>query len=762
MASGPQLLSLKGIGSRIKIQHEAKRKEQFMIKKIMRRLNQKGGGIGERGQVAIFVALIFQVLFVFFAMVVNIGLLVHHKINLQNSVDLAAYYGGMKQAEVMNGIAHMNYQLKQAYKLLVWRYRHMGMAGDTFNHPYDSLSNSLRSAATLDQPFRAADGSKCQARFCVSYPVFDIQEPNEYYCRDVCKGVKITLLGIPSVSSVNFGLAEGILGGLARSIEDASKQFTDKSQKHCRKYSALNWFALARFILAYRQEMIARKQTLNLLANSISAETADLTDLDGESVRKGVLATFYRNLSYPNQEGIDPATGTSAKGKFNFYNALGHNACSGAPGERRVPPKWLNEMFIKPLYVYLEGNCDGSKNVGYEAMPMYAANVPKYTDGLDPNVVTELKRLMQEPSDLGAADNRLWHSTVGYEKNPWCMAYVAVEAETSPKIPFSPFGPVKLKARSFAKPFGGRIGPWYFNKWPSGDVASRGGNADKIDATLPPRVVSGETAPPFTEDDADVDFARYTGDRIGTKSTMTMGQIAKGLWDPYHAPTQASWKIYDHLLSSNSFVGDPGSTGDILAWDSVGEKSVPMRDSEISFIAPDQFDLTYYSIEPDFWRNYALRLKKRSDFSNIHVRGDLGYHRGGGAPWDTMTIKDQMERARTAPTRYDYGVLSYYAGADKTPALAFTELLTSWHMNGPGDYKLTQNRFGNCLSGMTLPDDNMSSDIAIPGNCMAGGRTGYSVKIVDGEYLQKSNLEIGGQGQTGRLMNSWTDSISDD
>lgn len=44
----------------------------------------------QKGQVAIFVALIFQVLFVFFAVLINVGLLVHHKINLQHSTDLAA------------------------------------------------------------------------------------------------------------------------------------------------------------------------------------------------------------------------------------------------------------------------------------------------------------------------------------------------------------------------------------------------------------------------------------------------------------------------------------------------------------------------------------------------------------------------------------------------------------------------------------------------------------------------------------------------
>ena len=65
----------------------------------------------ERGQTSIFVALIFQVLFVLFAMALNIGMVVHDKINLQNSVDLAAYYAAQKQAEWLNVIAHTNYQI---------------------------------------------------------------------------------------------------------------------------------------------------------------------------------------------------------------------------------------------------------------------------------------------------------------------------------------------------------------------------------------------------------------------------------------------------------------------------------------------------------------------------------------------------------------------------------------------------------------------------------------------------------------------------
>lgn len=717
---------------------------------------QRGGNCGQKGQIAIFVALIFQVLFVFFAMVVNVGLIVHHKINLQNSVDLAAYYGAMKQSEVMNAVGHINYQIRQTYKLLVWRYRHIGMAGETFSHPYDSLGGTLRGIANTDTEFKGPDGAKCSSRYCVNYPVFNTQEPNEYYCRDICREVKITLLGVPSVSGINFALAEGMLGGLARSIEEASEALVKKTRLHCQQKSALGWFTLARFIVSYKQDMMARKTILNQLANSISYSEEDMMDIDGESVRKGALATLYRNLSYPNQDQISPVDGGTNGGKFSFYNSLGASRCGGTRGEKRIPPKWLNEIFIKPLYFYLEGNCTGATSVGYRIKQMNSGNgsvsQPLYTDGLDPNSINTLITMMADPSDLTTPANRVWSSTIGYEKNPWCMAYVGVEAETSPKVPFNPFGPVTLKAKAYAKPFGGRVGPWYYNKWPAGEVASRGGNPDRVDRLLPPRVVSGETAGGFDDDSLAVDFSRYTGDKIGNKSNMTMGYVAKALWDNHRPPNQASWEIYGHLPATDSGLLGPDNSGDVMAWSPSG--NVPaMRELELGFIAPDQFDVTYYSIEPDFWRNYGLRLAKRQDFAGTLIRGDLGFRKGGGAPWENMNVQDQIERARTKALYAYNSPLTYYIGKDKQPKFGFVEALTSFHVIQPGDYKLSAARFGNCQPALVVPEGKSRAEIAVPGNCVQGGRTGYSVKLVDGEYLRSTSLEIGGQGQTGRLMN---------
>ncbi|PWU13640.1 MAG: hypothetical protein C5B49_14245 [Bdellovibrio sp.] len=726
---------------------------------------QRGGSTGDRGQIAIFVALIFQVLFVFFAMVVNVGLLVHHKINLQNSVDLAAYYGAMKQAESMNAIAHVNYQLRQAWKLMVWRYRMLGMAGDTINHPYDSVNKTLRGPGSVDQPFTAANGQVCPTSFCINYPVFDLMEPNEDYCRDMCAGVNIPLLGIPSENGINFGLAEGILGSLARSIEDASRNLVDKTKRQCRISSSLTWFALARFILAYRQEMKNRKQVLNHLANDISYSTTDLRDIDGDSVRAGAATTFYKNLTAQNQEQIDinqAETGSRAggaggnQGSFTFYNALGETACQGTDGNDQIPPKWLNEIFLTPLYVYLEGDCDGHTSIGFEPRIINAGGTfskPRYGDGLDPAMIDQLVNLITDPNDLNAPANRLWHTTVGYEKNPWCAAYVGVQATTSPKIPFSPFGAVKLTARAFAKPFGGRIGPWYYREWPQGAAASQG--ADKIDPNLPPRMVSGEAPPAVSNDSLQADFSRYTGDQIGTKSTLSMGQVTSAIWQRNQPPTQAKWDYYNHLISSTD-LSDPASTGDILAWDSQGNKTVALRDLEIAFVIPDQFDITYYSIEPDFWRNYAVRLMNRDDFANTQVRGDLGYRKGAGQPYESMTVRDQIVFSRTNNI-YPWNMLSYYIGANQGATTAFIETLTSWHMTQPGDYRLDPvDRFGQCQERFVI-NDAQPPNAAVPGNCFAGGRTGYSVKMVDGEYLQGSDLEFGGEGVSGPLSNAWTE-----
>ena len=99
-----------------------------------------------------------------------------------------------------------------------------------------------------------------------------------------------------------------------------------------------------------------------------------------------------------------------------------------------------------------------------------------------------LKKLLQFAT-FGNEPSGLQRMSVGVEKNPWVMAYVGVKARTKPRQIFFPFGPkISFEARSFAKPFGGRIGPWYGSRWSQSAQRSEG---QKVDPHLPPRVEAG-------------------------------------------------------------------------------------------------------------------------------------------------------------------------------------------------------------------------------------------------------------------------------
>jgi len=76
----------------------------------------------KKGQIAVIIALSMTFLFLLFAMVTNITYLVTAKINLQNSVDLAAYAGAAQQARYLTEIGKWNYEMRRNYKAFVYDY----------------------------------------------------------------------------------------------------------------------------------------------------------------------------------------------------------------------------------------------------------------------------------------------------------------------------------------------------------------------------------------------------------------------------------------------------------------------------------------------------------------------------------------------------------------------------------------------------------------------------------------------------------------
>ena len=79
-----------------------------------------------RGQLSIFLAISVVFFITAVAFVINVGLFVKAKINLQNAVDAAAWSGAAVQARQLSDIAYLNWEMRNVYKEWMFKYYVLG------------------------------------------------------------------------------------------------------------------------------------------------------------------------------------------------------------------------------------------------------------------------------------------------------------------------------------------------------------------------------------------------------------------------------------------------------------------------------------------------------------------------------------------------------------------------------------------------------------------------------------------------------------
>jgi hypothetical protein len=683
------------------------------------------------GQAAIFIALIFQVLFIFFAMIVNVGMLVHYKINLQNSVDLAAYYAAMKQAENLNAIAHVNYQIRQSWKLLSWRYRIVGSSG-LREHPAGPLELPTGESYKYndptgdnDEPVPPPPGA-LPRDFCVQfYPTFQ----NGPVSQSTCWDYDLSFVGRLPIPQVLFGFAP-----INEVLQNNAKNFRFMADASVSFQGIGNLWVLAQFIYGWRADSKNRRDVIRMISNEMSVSTDDFKDLDGESVLTGAEKTLKNNLA-------EGHTLNSVK----LFNPLAGDRCGITnPNET---PKWLVPIETSPAYAYRDQDIDNEEyhyrlkylpaNDINAVLPAGLSEYPEYKKPLFEVLQYVLGKVITPQVDF--------RDIIGFEKNPWCMAYVGISASTTAKLPFMPFGGgFTMTARAYVKPFGGRIGPWYENTWAQSADRSSGGV--KTDNLLPPREAADGTIADPGDQSRLPNFSRYVGDVAGMISKVVQRYYVRPLF-----VGSFNWNVW---INSGSHVGfaDLNPEGDIIAYSQKPEEegSELMRKLEIGGIAPDLFDITYYSIEPNFGEHYLLRLQKRAANSAnpFRVRGDLGW-RENDDKFKTFSIKDQIDV---------FNGVGDPAPVYNSEKLFFTitnkaQSLTSWTEASLMDYSFSksEDRFGVCQQAGRTPADTKAPTTA--GDCVRGGRTGFSVKFVSERFLNDPTLILGGEGTSGPLLN---------
>ena len=90
-----------------------------------------------KGQISVFLGLSLLVLVGLLGFVINVGLYVKARINLQNAVDAAAYSGAAVQARQLTLMGNLNYEIRNVMKEWMFKYYVVGQAA---NEKYDKIS----------------------------------------------------------------------------------------------------------------------------------------------------------------------------------------------------------------------------------------------------------------------------------------------------------------------------------------------------------------------------------------------------------------------------------------------------------------------------------------------------------------------------------------------------------------------------------------------------------------------------------------------
>lgn len=636
--------------------------------------------LSARGQMAIFIVLIFQVLFVFFAMIVNVGVVVHHKINLQNAVDLGAYYAASKQAEVLNAISHYNYQIRQAYKLLSWRNRVLGVGNQKIlpagQHPFFNL-NSYAANKEVEVVFNPENGYG-SPYVCTTWNRWShVLGKDEDFCAGLDENIKDPPEFPEPQPPIAFFLPFNIL--IYQQMQEQAKSFA----KSCDTYGVFNFQMAALWMRSYREVMRSRVEEIQRLARSLSEKS--FSDIDGGSVFEGTWNTIRHNLTRGN-------TVEFTESDLRLFNSL-ENSVTEQGGVR-----WLKKTLINPRPFYVD-----TREVGGFCRPeIKPCNIPSNyaSSKMTPAEIQRLQIACQEPRE----EHNPFRSTIGFEKNPWYMAYVGVEVQVKSIQPFMPFsGGITLTAKAYAKPFGGRIGPWLGKTWPKGADQSSSLGA-QVDALLPVNSYSASTQLSDREAIAKAipNYSRFPGDLLGLKS----GRALASMGAAFGREVRGELSIQD-WMNVEGFSSNPA-----------------VRNFELASMAPDVFDITYYSIDPHFHHNYPNGQFK--DFSAAGV----------------STVSDQIQlslRLRRSPPPYIV----------KDPA----HLLTGWAPNQDGhhfNYDFPDGEFGVCPN---LTHSRSSPEGLTRHGCPGkGGRAGYSVKLISSGYLNTPQI-LGGDGSVGQILN---------
>ncbi len=623
---------------------------------VAKRTNIVALPLSEQGQISIFFSASLVVFVTIIAFVINVGLFVKAKINLQNATDAAAFSGAAVQSRQLTKIAYLNWEMRNVYKEWMYKYYVVG---------------NLNAPGVQDH----GKSASCNGRKCTDFrlapdknAISGATTEDDYNFPAVCIHIASSETNLCKRFAVP-GLPE--FGGYSiPGTEEASRSFVDtligSKLNDCVERSRLNM-------------LITTTWAYNVMSNDMDKSLAGqgpaiLSDRQGAWPKAMELAMRIRNLEkVVNRPPAEQPVCIGGIGNCEPIHNYSNNALLG------------NERIVKAFYTgyrNLGNHVDDEMKNSFtltelsptpysNSSPTSSSNllIPASESTTHEKRYVDLKLMMVNLATFYAAFvGRAEQGTsaacdiskvaipvpgypLGFYKNPDVVTYYAIRGQAEFEGMFNPFSAdkIKLTAYAAAKPAGGRIGPKLFTERNNLAYARK----DKK-----------RSVPYFSALDVVGTYNRFLDDK-----KLDEGEFGPGAPLPINiSSTRPFW-----VLNSDDPIGGQSTTSDV-------QFGIP--NLVYDFESINDFDAKNYTHESDDV-NVIQPKQKESSWKPVGLMNHSQFDKFRGDIGDTVTqaqLVAQVQRVRGA-TMYEAANYLIPTPFDVNQQLG----VDSWgSMKGPG------------------------------------------------------------------------------
>ncbi len=454
----------------------------------------------ERGQLSIFMGMSLLVVMTFIAFVVNVGLFVKAKINLQNSVDAAAFSGAAVQARQLTNMGYLNWEIRNTYKEWLLKYFVFGNVGldatTTIDGNEPPASGGCNGGIPLNPGgmnfrLRQFKGSTCDYYESAVYDHYNVPSICIHFGsnNNICEIV--TLPGLPRFQTTGLPVVEEQHTAFLNSIvQTKANDCTSRSDVNLG--AAMMWTygtgnadlmpgvpeIAADRVGAWVEslELALRMRNLEAIVNFPPLDQSICRNPGGSPVPCVSIDDINNNgNSLPFNERPSKAFWSAYRnlsgGAFKENNDS--NDFAGSFRLREIPPTPFIAQENSLSGFLIPSSSSQAFDKYYVDLKVIPVNYALFYTAFFAQTGSTFKP--SNPS-INATPEAQCGGTkaalpvpgyiTGFIKNPEVVTYYAVEGSaefTGLFYPFTDRDGITLSAYSAAKPFGGRIGPALFN-----------------------------------------------------------------------------------------------------------------------------------------------------------------------------------------------------------------------------------------------------------------------------------------------------------